>query len=179
VRASRRPNWHAFASGAGRAAIIEGRDFTEAKRRQAYAEQVANTFFVRLLLARILEDKRVVRRLISDGSLDSWRTIVQPVTPASWQPPAALHGRVLLDVLFQTMSQSYQHLFSQPVFDWFLPDAYFLAIALEKLPTSSFAGLNRDLLGFAYEAYVTRAFRNAKGNFLTDPAIVDYGVPAR
>jgi hypothetical protein len=154
--------------------IIEGKDFTEAKRRHAYAEQVAYTFFVRLLLARILEDKKVVRRLISDGGLDGWRRITQPIAPATGSTVPALHGRALLDVLFRTVSQFYQHFFNQPVFDWYLPDDYFLAIALEKLSTFSFAGLSRDLLGFAYEAYVARAFRNAKGNFLTDPAIVDY-----
>lgn len=154
--------------------IIEGEEMTESRRRNAYAEQVAYTFFIRLLLARILEDKKAIGRVISDGGLETWRKITEPSLAVAGEDEVALHGRALLDVLFQTVSKFYQHFFSQPVFDWFMPDDYLLALALERLTTFSFAEINRDILGFAYEAYVEQAFRREKGHFLTRGEIVEY-----
>lgn len=159
--------------------IIEGSEKSlsaqqrEARRRDAYADQVAYTFFIRLLLARTLEDKGIVRRLVSDGGLELWRQ-VSDNTGFSRRGEVSLHGHALLDVLFQSVSHFYQHFFNQPVFDWYTPDDYLLAVTLERLSTFSFTDINRDILGFAYEAYVERAFRNQKGHFLTRPEIVDY-----
>lgn len=154
--------------------IIEGDDMTESRRRNAFAEQVAYTLFIRLLLARTLEDKRAIGRVISDGGLEAWRRITEPSLAVASGDAVGLHGRALLDVLFQTVSKFYQHFFSQPIFDWFTPDDFLLALALERLSTFSFADINRDILGFAYEAYVERAFRREKGHFLTRGEIVEY-----
>jgi hypothetical protein len=153
--------------------IIEGERTNEAHRRTAYAEQVAYAFFVRLLLARILEDKGIIHRIISDGGLTAWRNVVQP-DPAARHGEVTLHSRALLEILFRTVSTFYQHFFHQPVFDWFEPDDYLLAIVLERLSTFSFAAIDRDILGYAYEAYVERSFRGAKGHFLTRGQIVEY-----
>jgi len=49
--------------------VIETEATGEAQRLQSYAEQVAYTFFLRLLLARILEDRGLLPRLTSDGGL--------------------------------------------------------------------------------------------------------------
>src|SRR5437588_11433401 len=38
----------------------------EEKSQKAFAEQVSYVFFVRLLLARVLEDKGIIPRLVSD-----------------------------------------------------------------------------------------------------------------
>lgn len=152
---------------------IEGRDTNEHERRLAYAEQVAYAFFVRLLLARILEDRNVIERLISDGGLKRWREVVDPQRRVKNADPR-LHSEALLEILFQAVSVYYRHFFDQPVFDWFLPDDYLLALCLERLGTFSFREINRDILGYTYEAYVERAFRNEKGHFLTRGEVVDY-----
>ena len=49
----------------------------EALRQKAFAEQVSYVFFVRLLLARVLEDKGIMPRLVSDGGFKNWFRVLE------------------------------------------------------------------------------------------------------
>ena len=55
----------------------EGNGEAEARRQQTFAEQVSYVFFVRLLLARVLEDKGIMPRLVSDGGFKRWFEFLQ------------------------------------------------------------------------------------------------------
>jgi len=155
--------------------IIEDEGADEASRLHAYSEQVAYTFFARLLLARILEDRKILPRLISDGGLRDWRNFLKTHFDTTVRPRerAALMPEALLSLLYRSVSRYYKHFFSQPVFDWFEPDDYLLATALDKLSRYDFTEIEEDILGFTYEAYIDEVARLRKGHFLTPSAIVD------
>ena len=137
-----------------------------------FAEQVAYVVFVRLLLARVLEDKGLLdRRIASDGGLTAWREIVvRYLGPAG----GTIHADSFLSLLSESLSRYYRHFFQQPVFDWFKPDDYLLVETLEFLNRYNFKAIESDLLGFTYEEYIDRVARNKKGHFLTRPEVVDY-----
>lgn len=136
-----------------------------------FAEQVAYVFFVRLLLTRILEDKRLLpSRIASNGGFRAWRDLVC----AYFGNSENLHISAYIRLLSERISTFYQHFFRQPLFDWFLPDDYLLVVALEFLGKYSFEDIGSDLIGFTYEEYIERVARNRKGHFLTRPPIVEY-----
>lgn len=143
---------------------------------EVFAEQAAYVFFVRLLLARTLEDKRVLpNRIASDGGLVAWRNLV---THYFGGETASLYGRPFIDLLSERVSAFYRHFFQQPVFDWFVPDDFLLVQALEFLARYSFENVESDILGFTYEEYIERVARNKKGHFLTRPNVVDFMLDA-
>jgi hypothetical protein len=137
-----------------------------------FAEQVAYVIFVRLLLARVLEDKGLLdHRIVSDGGLTAWREVV---TRYVGQGISTIHSDSFLILLNESISRFYRHFFQQPVFDWFKPDDYLLVETLEFLNRYNFKYIESDLLGFTYEEYIERVARNKKGHFLTRPEVVDY-----
>lgn len=154
--------------------VIETEDVGEHQRLRAYAEQVAYTFFLRLLLARILEDRGLLPRLISDGGLARWRDLVHSQFDllGVHENPELLPA-TLLSLLYRKVARCYRHFFSQPVFDWFEPDEYLLARSLDVLSAFNFCNIQEDILGFTYEAYVDDVARAKKGHFLTRADLVD------
>lgn len=137
-----------------------------------FAEQVAYVFFVRLMLARVLEDKGILpARVISDGGFLAWRNLVRTHFNHT---KGNIHGSSLVAMLFRNVSAYYQHFFQQPVFDWFVPDDYLLVSVLRHLNRYSFAEISADVLGFTYENYIDRTKRNKKGHFLTRPEVVQF-----
>lgn len=154
--------------------VIETEKTTEPERLQAYAEQVAYTFFLRLLLARILEDRGLLPRLISDGGLARWRDLLRSQFDllGNVETTELLPG-ALLAILYRKVARCYRHFFSQPVFDWFEPDEYLLARALDVLSGFDFREIREDIIGFTYEAYIDEVARSKKGHFLTRAELVE------
>lgn len=154
--------------------VIETEATIETQRLTAFAEQVAYTFFLRLLLARILEDRGLLPRLISDGGLARWRELLHSQFDLFDSKEATeLLPSALLAILYRKVARCYRHFFSQPVFDWFEPDEYLLARALEVLSKFDFRNIQEDILGFTYEAYIDAVARAKKGHFLTRSELVD------
>jgi len=155
---------------------IEGEDrgndvATEMQRQNAFAEQVSYVFFVRLLLARVLEDKGIMPRIVSDGGFKNWFDFLRSSAMDSIDE---IRGESFLPLVYRRVANFYRHFFQQPVFDWFLPDDYLLALVLHRLNQYNFKDVTSDLLGFTYEAFIERTARNQKGHFLTPPAIVEF-----
>ncbi|MGB8343934.1 MAG: N-6 DNA methylase, partial [Ktedonobacteraceae bacterium] len=153
--------------------VIESEDSgsepeVEQRRQQAFAEQVSYVFFARLLLTRVLEDKDIIYHLVSDGGFERWYSF--------WKDSAAneIGGESFLPMVYRRVSSFYRHFFQQPVFDWFLPDDYLLALTLHHLSQYDFKDVSSDLLGFTYEAFIDRVARNKKGHFLTPPDVVEF-----
>ncbi len=138
----------------------------------SFAEQLAYVFFVRLVLARVLEDKGVLpERIASDGGFSRWVDFVA----RHFMPGVGdVRAGSFTDLLFETVSSFYQHFFHHHVFDWFRPDDYLLVKLLRHLNEYDFSLISTDIIGFTYEAFVDRVARNRKGHFLTRPATVDY-----
>ncbi len=154
-------------NGNGNGSEIEA----ELRRQQAFAEQVSYVFFVRLLLTRVLEDKGLMPHLVSDGGFSAWYDFIKGY---GLDNVDEIGGEAFLPLVYRRVGNFYRHFFQQPVFDWFLPDDYLLALVLHRLNTYNFKDVTSDLLGFTYEAFIDRVARNKKGHFLTPPAIVEY-----
>jgi N-6 DNA Methylase len=154
--------------------VIETESTSEAQRLQNFSDQVGYTFFLRLLLARILEDRGLLPRLISDGGLARWRELLQSQFELfAADEPTELLPAALLTILYRKVARCYRHFFSQPVFDWFEPDEYLLARALDVLSDFDFHDIYDDILGHTYEAYIDEVARAKKGHFLTRAELVD------
>ena len=140
---------------------------------EVFAEQVAYVFFVRLLLVRVLEDKRIITpRLASDGGFLEWSSYIG-------RHFKELDGIGILNenftnILARKASNSYLHFFQQAVFDWFDPDDFLLVETLEFLCRYNFHNITSDIIGFTYEAYIERNARGRKGHFLTRHDVVEY-----
>lgn len=154
-------------NGNGNSSEIEA----ELRRQQAFAEQVSYVFFVRLLLTRVLEDKGLMPHLVSDGGFSVWYGFIKGY---GLDNVDEIGGEAFLPLVYRRVGNFYRHFFQQPVFDWFLPDDYLLALVLHRLNAYNFKDVSSDLLGFTYEAFIDRVARNKKGHFLTPPAIVEY-----
>ncbi|HLL80452.1 MAG TPA: N-6 DNA methylase, partial [Ktedonobacteraceae bacterium] len=144
----------------------------EARRQLAFAEQVSYVFFVRLLLVRVLEDKGIMTRIVSDGGFKNWYTFLR--ASSLEDRVHEIRGESFLPLVYSRVVSFYRHFFQQPVFDWFQPDDYLLALVLDRLNSFNFKDVTNDLLGFTYEAFIDRMARNQKGHFLTPPAIVEF-----
>ncbi len=156
--------------------VIEGDDGKEEaeleiRRQRAFAEQVSYVFFVRLLLIRVLEDKGIIPHLVSDGGFQQWHKFLQGYTLDSIE---GIGGESFLPLAYRRVSGFYRHFFQQPIFDWFLPDDYLLALVLHHLNQYNFQDVTSDVLGFTYESFIERVARNKKGHFLTPPGIVEF-----
>ena len=155
--------------------LIEGEERgsdVEARRSQAFAEQVGYVFFVRLLLVRVLEDKGIMTRLVSDGGFKNWFTFLK--SSFLEERVQEIRGEAFLPLVYSRVVSFYRHFFQQPVFDWFQPDDYLLALVLHRFSQYDFSDVTNDLLGFTYEAFIERVARNQKGHFLTPPEVVEY-----
>lgn len=154
---------------------IESDGTTQDDRLTAFAEQVGYTFFARLLLTRILEDMGLVQRVVSNGGLRDWlRTVGRFLSLRNEESAAELQGEQLVSMVFKTVARFYRHFFAQPVFDWFQPDDYQIAMSLRLLGRYSFKNLSTDILGYTYESYIDSTMRSKKGHFLTPSALVDH-----
>ena len=144
----------------------------EMRRQRAFAEQVSYVFFARLLLVRVLEDKGIMARIVSDGGFKHWFSFLR--SSSLEDRVHEIRGESFLPLVYSRVVSFYRHFFQQPVFDWFMPDDYLLALALYRLNMYNFKDVTNDLLGFTYEAFIDRVARNQKGHFLTPPSIVEF-----
>ncbi|MGH2505993.1 MAG: HsdM family class I SAM-dependent methyltransferase [Ktedonobacteraceae bacterium] len=149
----------------------ENKSVEEAHWQKFFAEQVGYVFFVRLLLARVLEDKGIMPRLVSDGGFKRWSEFLKT---SYLDNLTEIRGETFLSLVYRRVTGFYRHFFQQPVFDWFVPDDSLLALVLSRLNQYNFNDVSNDLLGFTYEAFIERVARNQKGHFLTPPEVVEF-----
>lgn len=129
---------------------------------RAFAEQASYVCFIRLLLARVLEDKGIMPSMTE-------RVEQTPlVLMGSEQPETALQH------IYHFLTGSLRHFFQGGVFDWFQADETLQQLLLVHLRQYDFKDISNDLLGFTYEAFIERSARKQKGHFLTHPDIVEF-----
>jgi hypothetical protein len=152
---------------------VERQTETQDIQPEIFAEQVAYIFFIRLLLVRILEDKKIIQpRLASDGGFVEWSNYVKRHFE-ELQGVAILNDN-FCNILTRKAGKYYLHFFQQAIFDWFNPDDYLLVVTLEFLCRYNFTEVTSDIIGFTYEEYIDRIARNRRGHFLTRTEVVDY-----
>ena len=142
---------------------------------EKFSEQVSYILFVRLVLARILEDKLILpERIVANGGFDAWRRLVEERFSPGTDESATMYGEQFLNLLFRTVSSYYDHFFGQPVFDWYETDDFSLVSLLAHLNKYDFSEITNDVIGYTYEHYVDRRDKKSKGQFLTRAGLVDY-----
>lgn len=127
----------------------------------------------KILLIRIAEDQGLTNRMISNGGVsdyfDFWDNYSRYTTHDYSD---------LFDFASQELSEVYDHLYTQQIFDWPLQDGEELDKALKKtlwhLNHFEFSDVSRDVLGHLYEEHLDPQERKELGEFYTPTSIVDF-----
>ena len=153
---------------------------TEKSREQSreetvreYTLQVAYAFFVKVFILRVLEDKGLIKRLLTDGGFALWREITKNLSLMG------SNGEVRLNLLFSlAVSHVREKVFSDieknRVYDWYVPDDLLFIDLLELMNKYNFADVKQDIIGYIYEKLMEHVHRHELGIYLTPPQIVDY-----
>lgn len=127
----------------------------------------------KILLIRIAEDQGLTNRMISNGGVteyfDFWENYSR-YTEHDYSD--------LFDFASQELSEIYDHLYTQQIFDWPLEDGEELDEVLQKtmwhLNHFDFSDVNRDVLGHLYEEHLDPQERKELGEFYTPTSVVDF-----
>lgn len=68
----------------------------------------------------------------------------------------------------------YSHIFSNNIFDWYIPENFLLQEITNLFNKYDFASVDRDILGKLYEQFITREERKKLGQFYTPEPVIDY-----
>ncbi|MFN9175127.1 MAG: N-6 DNA methylase, partial [Synechocystis sp.] len=144
----------------------------EAQRQEEFALQAAYVVFIRLLLIRVCEDKGVFpHRFVSDGGVKNWQENIERY----WVFATGNPYSPLLDMAYNNAQNIDAHFFTgRELFNWFLLDQQQLVMTLHQLSRFNFAGVDSDIVGTVYSAYVNRKEKKEKGQYYTPPEIVNY-----
>lgn len=127
----------------------------------------------KILLIRIAEDQGLTNRMISNGGVteyfDFWDNYSR-YTKHDYSD--------LFNFASQELSEVYDHLYTQQIFDWPLQDGEELDEVLQKtlwhLNHFEFSDVSRDVLGHLYEEHLDPQERKELGEFYTPTSIVDF-----
>lgn len=127
----------------------------------------------KILLIRIAEDQGLTNRMISNGGVtdyfDFWDNYSRYTTHDYSD---------LFDFASQELSEVYDHLYTQQIFDWPLQNGEELDEVLKKtlwhLNHFDFSDVSRDVLGHLYEEHLDPQERKELGEFYTPTSIVDF-----
>jgi type I restriction-modification system DNA methylase subunit len=149
----------------------QGNDETENKR--VFCRESIYVQINKILLIRIAEDQDLTTRMISNSGVstyfDFWENYSRYTT----------HDyNDLFDFASQELSEIYEHLYTQRIFDWPLQNGDELNEVLQKtmwhLNHFDFSEVNRDVLGHLYEEHLDPEERKELGEFYTPTSIVDF-----
>ncbi|MEM0333437.1 MAG: N-6 DNA methylase [Candidatus Aenigmatarchaeota archaeon] len=141
---------------------------------EEYALQTAFTFFVKVLILRILEDKKIISRIFSDGGFVLWREIIERLSIFDKL------GNLNFDLLFRlatrsVKSQIFKDIEGNRIYDWYVPESNLLFLeVLEVLNKYKFDEVEEDLIGYIYERLMQKTHRHELGIYLTPPELVEY-----
>ncbi len=144
----------------------------EEQRRDEFALQAGYVVFIRLLLIRVCEDKGIFPgRFISDGGLKHWQEDIKRYFVFAQGNPYD----PLLDMAYANAQNIYAYFFTgRELFNWYRLDRQHFVLALHRLSSFNFAGVDSDIIGTIYNTYVNRKEKREKGQYYTPPAIVNY-----
>lgn len=154
--------------------FVAAREDREEQQRERFARQCAYVLFLKVLLVRIFEDKKIVKtRLITDGGIDLWISTLKPRLFAQ-QDEAFFGGDSLLSFALQKAASYYSELLRHDVYDWFMPDDLSILDIVEALSGYNFAELATDIVGYIYQRFLQETEQHRVGHYLTPPEVVDY-----
>jgi type I restriction enzyme M protein len=138
--------------------------------RREFLSQTAYLVIIRLLIVRIMEDKRLVNRLFTNGGIALW---FREVEPHYLKHAMGRSASFLLDLAYTSAQHIYANFFAKAtVFDWYSPDRNAIVRVLHKLAQFDLQEINRDIIGTVYNQYVEVKHKHESGMYFTPPAVV-------
>ncbi|WP_436931485.1 Eco57I restriction-modification methylase domain-containing protein [Halosimplex halobium] len=127
----------------------------------------------KILLIRIAEDQGLTNRMISNGGVTDYFEFWENYSRYTKHDYSDL-----FDFASQELSEVYDHLYTQQIFDWPLKNGEELDEVLQKtlwhLNHYEFSDVSRDVLGHLYEEHLDPQERKELGEFYTPTSIVDF-----
>lgn len=162
----------AFDSWRAKVGLLLYRDLDEDALRREFAIQTSYVLFVRLLLVRVAEDKRLLDRLFTNGGLSVWFSEVEP---RYLKFARAKSTSFLLELAYSSAQHIYGHFYhAQDFYDWYLPERALVVRLLHRLAHYDFSDIDHDVIGHLYGRYVFDQHKHESGLYYTPPPVVDH-----
>ena len=140
--------------------------------RQEFLAQTAYLIIIRILLVRIMEDKKLVNRMFTNGGLALW---FREVESHYLKHAMGRSANFLLELAYTSAQHIYAHFFAErTVLDWYTPDRNAVVRVLHKLAGFDLRSINRDIIGAVYNQYVEGAHKHESGMYFTPPNVVEF-----
>jgi type I restriction-modification system DNA methylase subunit len=137
--------------------------------KEVFSKETVYVLLNKLLLARICEDKGLVKKKLSNSGIARIRELFTYLKDSY---------KDLLDFAYRDISQLYSHVFERSIFDWYTEGNGQLNRLLNRVlyvfNHFDFGQVNRDILGKLYEKYLPREERKKLGGFYTPEEVIDY-----
>jgi len=140
--------------------------------RREFLTQTAYLIVIRILLVRIMEDKKLVKRMFTNGGVALWFRQVEPhyLSLAMGRSP-----EFLLEMAYTSAQHIYAHFYAEKtVLDWYKPDRNSVIRVLHVLAGFDLRRINRDIIGTVYNQYVEAKHKHESGLYYTPPEVVGY-----
>jgi type I restriction enzyme M protein len=140
--------------------------------RREFLTQTAYLIVIRILLVRIMEDKKLVKRMFTNGGVALWFRQVEPhyLSLAMGRSP-----EFLLEMAYTSAQHIYAHFYAEKtVLDWYQPDRNAIVRVLHVLAGFDLRRINRDIIGSVYNQYVEAKHKHESGLYYTPPDVVSY-----
>jgi hypothetical protein len=142
------------------------------KVQDEYFAQTAYLVVVRMLMVRVLEDKKLTHRVFTNGGAALWFNQVEP------QYFSLARGRStarLLEIAYENAQATYAHFFQDHrVFDWYIPDRITVIRVLHRLAGFDLAAMDRDIVGTIYGRFVNDRHKHEQGMYYTPRSVVSF-----
>lgn len=140
--------------------------------RREFLAQTSYLIVIRILLVRIMEDKKLVKRMFTNGGVALWFRQVEPhyLSLAMGRSP-----EFLLEMAYTSAQHIYAHFYAEKtVLDWYQPDRNAVVRVLHVLAGFDLRRINRDIIGTVYNQYVEAKHKHESGLYYTPPEVVSY-----
>lgn len=163
-----------FESWRGKTASLVFQSSDSDRLRREFVAQTAYLVVVRILLVRIMEDKHLLPRVLTDGGLALWFRLAEPQYLAL-DPGRGTGTDYLLDLAYASAQRIYAHFYQEKsVFDWYRPDRSAVVRVLHRLAGFDLQDIDRDIIGTVYNQYVEERHKHESGLYFTPPPVVEF-----
>lgn len=139
-----------FQSWRGKTASLVFQSSDPDRLRREFVAQTAYLVVVRMLLVRIMEDKNLLPRVLTDGGLALWFRLAEPQYLAL-DPGHGTGTDYLLDLAYASAQRIYAHFYQEKsIFDWYRPDRSAVVRVLHRLAGFDLRDIDRDIIGTVY-----------------------------
>ncbi len=145
------------------------------KTKEIFCKESIYVLLNRLIFIRICEDKNLLKKRISDGGIEQFRSILE-------EDVIDNSDQIFKQIVFSSYSSArkiYSHIFDKgSPLDWYENGDGELNRVMNKilwiLNRFNFSNINSDILGKIYEKYLPLEERKQLGEFYTPDSVIEY-----